>query len=346
MPLGRGMSCALLLVLFLLLPACSSEYEMLVRQLDESNHWETRLEAVEKLGDLGDRRAVEILIPLIKEEYGKSVGFAAIEALGKIGDTRAVGPLVEILGDFYQGGDAKRALAQFDTDVVLAPVIRVLESDRSYQWRDASTVLGEIGDARAIEPLIKMMEVESQRYSEGDALNRNSAANSLRAGGKALVKIDGGKMALLAFSEGLNSDDEKERIAAVARIGFLPSREAREALAEALNDADADVRIAAAIALIDAQEEQAADDLQAILDREDLPVVIHPEIMRYFIGRGIPGSEAVLIKALWNHGGKHTAEAFLNCGNEQLAEAGERWADRHGYMVVPKSGGGTKWGGR
>ena len=39
------------------------------------------------------------------------------------------------------------------------------------------------------------------------------------------------------------------------------------------------------------------------------------------------------------------AEAFLNCGNSLLEEAGREWADINGYYITTGPGGGSpRWG--
>jgi hypothetical protein len=54
---------------------------------------------------------------------------------------------------------------------------------------------------------------------------------------------------------------------------------------------------------------------------------------------GSSGSEEFLIDALDEFGSIAMAEDFLNSGNDQLKDAGERWADEHDYRVT------TEWGG-
>jgi HEAT repeat protein len=55
-----------------------------------------RYYAAHLLGDLGDPRAVPILVPLLKD---KEVNSIVPWSLGQIGDKRAVGPLLDVLDD-------------------------------------------------------------------------------------------------------------------------------------------------------------------------------------------------------------------------------------------------------
>ena len=97
--------------------------------------------AAKVLGEIGDVRAVEALIAVLKEGY--SVRRAAVEALGKIGDRRAVEPLSALVKD----RDEK-----------------------------AVEVLGKIKDARAIAPLI-----EYAKYDEGRAETEPKAQTAIWA---------------------------------------------------------------------------------------------------------------------------------------------------------------------
>ncbi|MBE3115556.1 MAG: hypothetical protein IMZ59_08590 [Actinobacteria bacterium] len=54
----------------------------------------------------------------------------------------------------------------------------------------------------------------------------------------------------------------------------------------------------------------------------------------FFIHRGEPGTEPILIKALNKHGNKSIGEAFLNCGNIKLEEAARSWAFFNGFTII------------
>ena len=55
-----------------------------------------RYYAVHVLGELKDKRAIPILIPLLRDE---EINYKVAWALGEIGDEQAIGPLIEALGD-------------------------------------------------------------------------------------------------------------------------------------------------------------------------------------------------------------------------------------------------------
>ncbi len=49
----------------------------------------------------------------------------------------------------------------------------------------------------------------------------------------------------------------------------------------------------------------------------------------YFIRKGKPGTDSVLVVALRRHGDKSMAEDFLNSGKAELKRAGRSWAKKH-----------------
>jgi HEAT repeat protein len=143
------------------------------------------------LGEIGDQRAVE---PLIKAlfygdgEYCVDLGrVAAAEALGKIGDARAVEPLIELwkvtgtpASGEYNRWKATRDTIHWALEKIGKPAVALLiqtlrdtylelgvdpelfglnpyVNDASYVRCFAADALGNIGDTRAVEPLIKAL---------------------------------------------------------------------------------------------------------------------------------------------------------------------------------------------
>jgi len=106
--------------------------------------------AANALGKIGDDRAVEPLIKLL-DDY--SCRWAAFTALAEIGDLRAVKPMSR-----YAASAPKEVYIKFGIHAV-EPLIEEL---RSNQYRpdisNFAEILGEIGDLRAVEPLIKTLK--------------------------------------------------------------------------------------------------------------------------------------------------------------------------------------------
>jgi len=138
--------------------------------------------AAEALGEIGDGEAVEPLIKALGDE-DVYVRQSASTALGKIGDERAVEPLIKALGDEdgyvreYAAGaldklgwvpetDGQRAaylisknwksLVEWGEPAV-EPLIKALGDGGAYVRETAVKALGEIGDERAVEPLIGIL---------------------------------------------------------------------------------------------------------------------------------------------------------------------------------------------
>ncbi|HBB15584.1 MAG TPA: hypothetical protein DCZ97_00780, partial [Syntrophus sp. (in: bacteria)] len=118
-----------------------------------------------------------------------------------------------------------------------------------------------------------------------------------------------------------------------------------EPLIAALKDKDPSVRIGAAGALEKIKDTRAVDHLVAALRAENIEIIAgaYP----FFIQRGVPGSEALLIKALDTYGARTPwmAQDFLNCGNDRLAKAVEGWVLKYNYGIdTSPSHSGPRWG--
>ncbi len=125
----------------------------LIKALRNGRDWGVNREAAEALGKIGDPRAVEPLIAVIKDE-GIS---EAARALGKIGDSRAVAPLIAVLKDKNLRKDAVEALGKIGGPAV-DPLIAALKDEDRHVRRAAAEALGKIGDPRAVEPLNASLE--------------------------------------------------------------------------------------------------------------------------------------------------------------------------------------------
>jgi hypothetical protein len=123
-----------------------------------------------RLGEIGDARAVEPLIKALEDEDRK-VHWQAAWALGEIGDARAVEPLIRKLeGKFPVDQDALResslALVKIGSHAV-EPLIKVLREDADVLTRSlAAQILGQIGDARAVEPLTEALKDKEEHVQK------------------------------------------------------------------------------------------------------------------------------------------------------------------------------------
>ena len=67
----------------------NKEFNALINQLFQAEHWQDRAEAARKLGILKDGRATNLMCSALKKEKDKSVCNKIIEALGKIANPKA-----------------------------------------------------------------------------------------------------------------------------------------------------------------------------------------------------------------------------------------------------------------
>ena len=100
---------------------------------------------------------MNLLIKALKKDERK-VKAAAAEALGKIGDIRAVQPLIDALADpnTLLGRAVWHALKKFGRHAV-NPLIANPHNENEDMVAYTAIILGEIGDRRAVHPLINVL---------------------------------------------------------------------------------------------------------------------------------------------------------------------------------------------
>jgi HEAT repeat protein len=207
--------------------------DALVRQGDEAvdhvftllahENWELRLHGAVVLGNIRSGRAVDRLAALLTDT-AENVVHAAAESLGAIGDPRAVPYLVDVLRtqEFWSQyptvvalgriahHSATEALLEYLEDEMLAPAI--------------ADALGAIGDPRALQPLLHLLEAEEPLVPFSQLL-------------RALVRIRSAAGAENAFPESLRaasvraveqtlaSQEVEDRIAALIFAGWAAAPE-------------------------------------------------------------------------------------------------------------------------
>ena len=244
-----------------------------------SVHPEVRGVAADALGKLGEA-AVQPLIAALRNK-DRSVCEAAARALGELGDARAVQPLIAALGSAYSkvrdaaadaldklgerpkddSQRAQRAIATRAWHEVVAlgsaavePLIAALGGKESGA---AARALGELGDARAVQPLIAALA-----YNDWNV--RRGAAN-------ALGQL-GGALAVEPLIAALGDQDWGVREAAARALGKLGDARAVQPLIAALADQDSTVREAAARELGKLGDARAVQPLIAALADQDSTV--------------------------------------------------------------------------
>lgn len=136
-------------------------------QLLASKDFEVCMRAADELGAIG-QPAID---PLIKALASPHTGFGAMEALSRIGNP-AVGALIDLLKDPQMDAFAAGVLGKMGVKAVPALIETLIVSDDSLRFWAAS-VLGWIGDRRAVEPLTELLHDEDPEV-------RGSATKALK----------------------------------------------------------------------------------------------------------------------------------------------------------------------
>jgi len=189
---------------------------------------EVRGSAASALGQLGALEAVEPLIERLQDENAE-VRCSAANALGELGDERAVEPLLRLLSD--QDTEMQRrasiALKQLSGAERLLVALRHEEAKIR---QGAAISLGDVGDERAVEPLL-------QAVHDKDSRVRWAAMQAL------------GFLWKFSLLEQLGSESVQLRQKAASVLGQQRDMRAVEPLVATLQDEDFKVRQSAASAL-------------------------------------------------------------------------------------------------
>jgi len=205
-------------------------------------NYSVRDSAAIALGQIGDLRAVQ---PIINARNRGNISAATTEqALLGIKDTRAIQPLINALGVSYGACEFRKALVNIGSPAV-EPLILALSSPSWELRKDAAIALGEIVDARAIEPLCKALRdeycVETINITGFTVSGRTIGGASkpyMRcpvriAAATALGKI--GKPAIIPLSIALKDEDTNVRREAVNGLKLIKDPTVIEVLIYALN---------------------------------------------------------------------------------------------------------------
>lgn len=295
-----------------------------------------RQKAAEALGSSKSSRAVEPLIAALNDP-DPSVQGSAATALGQIKDPRAIESLMAAFRDKDRRESALSGLVTMGSPAVDSLVAAMNDSDHDVRWESVKA-LGDIKDARAVEPLIAALQIKDIQWN---------AAHSLG-------QIDDPR-AVEPLIAALNDKNPEFRAQAAQSLGEIKDSRAVAPLIAVLNappvndpaliESDRTVRVAAANALGMIASPEAVNFLLAAFRERKAVVIAGAD--NFFIQRGEPGSEDVLIAALNSAGDSSMAVDFLNSGNQKLHDAAANWAVNNNYEIasMPGSGNAT-WGGK
>jgi HEAT repeat protein len=215
--------------------------------------------AAEALGKIGDACAIEALIALLNDPCIELRKIAA-EALGKIDDTRTVELLMVFLDEhkyvWDQVSEATAALVRIGNQSV-GPLIAILmEKDASPQkLATAARTLGQIGDSRAVEPLLAILNDKKDfhvQHAVACALERLGDARAVEP--------------LITLLKDNNNDLRK---AAARTLGMLKDKRAVEPLLRLLDDKEKSVREVTSYALGQIGDSRAVESLITVFKNKD-----------------------------------------------------------------------------
>jgi len=224
----------------------------------------------------------------------------------------------------------------------------------------AARGLGEIGDAKAVEPLIRILESDS---------NDDPGINDIRTETvKALAKI--GEPSIEPLIQLLEDEDYRVRIRAMDALGMMEDERTIPVLIQALPhwyaDWGAGKSIAGALDNMGWKPNSTEEEVHYLVAKRDKyglkkkwaetkQVLLNDvesdnrEVVKNAVYAFIAiGNEEIipdLIAILDNRGNVIMAETYLNSGNKKLDDAARDWARRNGYKITSGYGASdVNWG--
>lgn len=148
-----------------------------------------RESAAKALGDIGDKRAVEALLPLL-DDPNPNVQKSTVIALGKLGDARALPKILKMASevsleyrweDIQLIGEIHKALVHIGAPAV-EPLISILKDEKApHRMRELAVLaLADIGDMRAVEPILSIFEKGQVRGSRTEPIGSYLLLTALR----------------------------------------------------------------------------------------------------------------------------------------------------------------------
>ena len=179
----------------------------------------------------GSKEAYEFIVSVLKDKNSKNRRYAALR-LGDIGGEESIRLLTESLREenFSLCAGANIGLKKIG-EKAIAPLINMLNAEKKGTRHFVAITLMDIGDKRAIEPLI-------------EALKKRLISTAATALGYL-----GDKKAFKPLTEALQDDDKKYRSSAAGALGRLRDPRAVNALLKALRDKEESVCESTAFAL-------------------------------------------------------------------------------------------------
>jgi len=246
---------------------------------------------------------------------------------------------------------AKEALIQIGAPSVDPLILHLEDEDACISC--IVNILGEIGDARAIKPIAKILYDKKIN-------NRSSAAQALTNFGEAGVEplveavkvtkqmgylnqalVAIGKPSVAPVSKLLEHQENFVKDSAIWILQEINDPSSEKAIISALED---EYLVFRASKMIVSFHDENITVLLPYLKKKST-VGVYKALIFY----GEPATITPLIQAIETYGDEKMAEYYLNCGNEELELAATSWAKENGYTILKYTtplGEGAKWGGK
>lgn len=230
----------------------------------------------------------------------------AASVLGILREKDAVKPLISALKDPDSGvrTNAAGALGKIGDRKAIPALIKAIKDPEPMVRVNSISSLAMLRDGRAIKPIVGAL-------NDPDTDVRRGAAGSLWS----LLN----PQEQISFLSGPKEQLEPKGLKYTGKL--KPGIE--KPLVKALTDEDVEVRFNAANTVENFSNPGIIDALMKALKRGDVAVVGGAD--RFFIARGIPKSEPLLIKALELRNVAVLAGDMLGSGNPKLEEAAREW---------------------
>ena len=222
----------------------------------KSEYPEIRIFAAKELVKIKDPSVIGVLIDATADKQ-EDVRIEVIQTLGEIGDERAVNPLVYTLGDesLVVREKSARALGKLGRPEAGEALISALNSNTNLTIVCAiAEALGQIEDARAVEPLITFLNHKESIIRECTAASLGKLRDS---------------RAVESLIAALNDEQERVRWYAADSLGKIGDPVCVDSLIKLLSDTNARVRESAVTALGQIGNQQAIESLVKALQDVD-----------------------------------------------------------------------------
>lgn len=142
---------------------------------DSSTDWKTQIIAIKKIAESSDPRGIEVLLRLINDPFLNhdcpALKFHAAEALSRYkGDSRVVETLISLASDRNNPISVREAainsLGEIGDKKALNPIIDILNEDSFAIRMSSIRAIGKIGDSSIIDLLESLIDKEKDLKGE------------------------------------------------------------------------------------------------------------------------------------------------------------------------------------